>query len=145
MWYDQPHYVFWMGGGLILAILEMVVPGVYLFWLGIAALITGVAALVLPIHLPVELVLFTILSISIIYASRRWTRSEAIPTNDPLLNDRTGRMMGEVLTLVSPIENGQGRARVGDGEWTVTGPDLPSGTHVRVVGAQGIVLRIERA
>ena len=143
MWADQPGYVFWMGGGLLLCILEMVIPGVYLFWLGIAALITGLAALILPIGLPVELILFTVLSVTIIFASRRWTRSDAIPTNDPLLNDRTGRMVGEVLTLVSAIDDGQGRARVGDGEWIVQGPALPAGAKVRVIGAQGTVLLVE--
>ena len=33
--------------------------------------------------------------------------------------------------------------RVGDGEWKVSGDDLPAGTVVRVIGVDGIVMRVE--
>lgn len=143
MLWDQPAYVYWMGAGLLLCILEMVIPGMYLIWIGCAALLTGILALLLPIGLPLALLCFAVFAIASIYASRRWTRSDAIASDDPLLNDRTGRMIGEVLTLVSAITDGQGRARVGDGEWTVLGPDLPAGAKVRVIGAQGTLLLVE--
>jgi membrane protein implicated in regulation of membrane protease activity len=39
---------------------------------------------------------------------------------------------------------GHGRLRLGDTTWAATGPDgLPAGARVRVVGAQGTVLRVE--
>src|SRR3546814_4961906 len=43
--------------------------------------------------------------------------------SDPLLNQRGGRLIGEVLTVTQAIEDGRGRAKVGDGEWPVRGPD----------------------
>jgi len=48
-----------------------------------------------------------------------------------------------VLTVTTAIEDGRGRARVGDGEWPVRGPDAAEGAKVRVVSADGGVLVVE--
>ena len=52
---------------------------------------------------------------------------------------------GEVLTVTKAIEDGRGRAKVGDGEWPVRGPDVAEGAKVRVVSADGGVLVVELA
>jgi hypothetical protein len=59
-----------------------------------------------------------------------------VPSADPLLNDRAARLIGETVELTGPIVNGRGRARVGDGEWNVRGPDAPAGTCLRVIGIE---------
>jgi membrane protein implicated in regulation of membrane protease activity len=47
--------------------------------------------------------------------------------------------------LIEPIVNGRGKARVGDGEWLVNGPDLPLGATVLVVGVEGNTLQVQPA
>ena len=49
------------------------------------------------------------------------------------------------LRADEPIVNGHGQVRVDDTNWRVTGPDLPSGTRVKVVAADGAVLKVEKA
>lgn len=49
------------------------------------------------------------------------------------------------MTVTAPIVNGVGRVRVGDSEWRATGPDLPTGSRVLVVGAEGTTLEVEAA
>jgi membrane protein implicated in regulation of membrane protease activity len=44
------------------------------------------------------------------------------------------------MVLIEAIEQGSGKARLGDGVWKVSGPELPAG--VRVVGVDGIVLKV---
>ena len=39
--------------------------------------------------------------------------------------------------------NGVGKVVVDDSTWRVKGPDLPAGTHVRVVGVDGVVFVVE--
>jgi membrane protein implicated in regulation of membrane protease activity len=34
---------------------------------------------------------------------------------------------------------------VGDGQWLVEGPDLPSGTTVEVIGVEGTALKVRAA
>ena len=41
------------------------------------------------------------------------------------------------------IENGVGKAKVGDTYWRVTGPDTPQGEKVKVVGFEGATLKVE--
>ena len=74
---------------------------------------------------------------------------EAVPPTPqyswPLLNERATRLVGQSYILGEPIVGGNGRIRVGDTTWRLTGPDLPSGTRVRIVGHDGSVLRADRA
>jgi membrane protein implicated in regulation of membrane protease activity len=48
--------------------------------------------------------------------------------------------------LAEPIVNGQGRVRIDDTNWRLTGPDLPAGTRVKVIGTDGgAVLKVAAA
>jgi len=51
-------------------------------------------------------------------------------------------MIGQRYVLIEAIVNGRGKARVGDGQWLVTGPDLPAGAEVEVVGVDGALLKV---
>lgn len=143
---SDPHvapYVVWLIAGVILCIAEMVLPGVFLMFLGIAALITGVLTYLLPINMELQLLCFAVIAIASAYIGRRWFRPGAIVSDDPLLNDRLGRLVGEVVTLIEPIAGGEGRAQVGDSAWNVRGPDAAAGARMRVTGAQGNTLIVE--
>lgn len=47
------------------------------------------------------------------------------------------------MVLEQAIEQGFGRVVLGDSVWRVSGPDLPVGQRVRIVGSQGAVLVVE--
>jgi membrane protein implicated in regulation of membrane protease activity len=47
--------------------------------------------------------------------------------------------------LNEPIRDGYGRLSLGDTVWRVAGPDLPAGQKVRVISADGAVLKVESA
>jgi membrane protein implicated in regulation of membrane protease activity len=138
----EPHWL-WLLAAVLLGIAEVIAPGVFLIWLAAAAALTGLVTMLLGIELAFQLVLFTLLAIFALYAGRRWYLSNPVTSSDPLLNDRGARLTGETLTVVSAIENGRGRVRVGDGVWPCKGPDAPEGALVRVTGADGACLRVE--
>ena len=140
----EPHWA-WLSLGVLLAAAEIVAPGFFLIWLGAAAIVTGVVAWIVPISVPLQLGVFAILSFIALYTARRWLKANPIASADPHLNQRAGRLVGEVLTVTRAIEDGRGRAKVGDGEWPVRGADAAEGTKVRVVSADGGVLVVEPA
>lgn len=132
----------WLIGAAVLGIAEILVPGVFLIWLAAAAAVTGFAAL-LGVPLAFQFGLFALLAIAAVMIGRRWYSNNPVESSDPLLNDRTARLIGETVVVVNAIENGQGRVKVGDGVWTAKGPDAAVGAYVRVTGARGGCLLVE--
>lgn len=134
----------WVVGGLILLGIELVVPGGVLVWLGLSAIIVGLATLTLPLGWPVQWLLYGILSIVSLVAWLRFSRGRGDARSDrPHLNQRAEQLVGRQAVLKDAIENGFGRVEIGDSVWRVTGPDLPQGTTVHVAGYDGAVLRVE--
>lgn len=136
----------WLMLAAVLGIAELAVPGVFLVFVAIAAAITGLLALLFPaLTLPAELVVFGAWSVVTVVVGRRWYADYPVETADPMLNDRAARLIGQVVTVVDPIVGGVGRVRIGDGEWTARGPDLPPGSAARIVGVTGTTVTVVAA
>ena len=135
----------WLAAAALLGIFEIFAPGVFLIWMAAAAAITGITVALLPLSLPVQLALFGLLAISAVYGGRRHYTRNPVDSEDPLLNDRTARLIGETLTVVEAIQGGEGRVKVGDSVWTAKGADAPVGARVVVTGAQGNCLQVRPA
>ncbi len=134
----------WIVAGLILLALELIVPGGVLVWLGIAAVITGIVALLNLASFSIQWVLFGAVSIAGVVLWLTFARRRKLDKSDrPMLNKRAEQLIGQQAQLTEAISGGFGRAKLGDSTWRVTGPDLPRGTSVRVTGAQGTVLTVE--
>jgi inner membrane protein len=133
----------WLVGGVALAMAEVVAPGAFLIWIGGAAIVTGVAALLTGMPLAAQLGLFAVCAMISVYLSRHLAERVPIISDDPLLNERTARLIGRTVTVVEAIAHGEGRVRVGDGNWTAIGPDCPVGTRVEIVRAAGQRLVVE--
>ena len=133
----------WLVLGLVLAIAEMVVPGVFLIWFAAAALAVGLLSFVLPLGLPLQVVLFAVLSVVSVVASRRWLRGHPVQSADPLLNQRGQQLVGTKVTVTEAIEGGSGRVRCGDTEWLAQGPDAAAGARLTVTGSTGSTLIVD--
>ena len=139
----------WWLLGLVLLIAEVVLPGVFLIWIGAAAIVLGALSLALwdwsgwGWHL--QLLLFAVLSVVFAVVGRRIYAGRGMATDEPLLNRRSESLVGRLATLHEPITNGRGRVQLDDSWWTVIGPDLPAGTQIRVVAASGRDLTVEAA
>jgi inner membrane protein len=138
----EAHWV-WLTLGLVLAGLEMLIPGVYLVWLAAAAIITGVLTLTLDLSLPFQVVDFVFLSLIIAFSAKRFLGERPIESSDPLMNRRGARLVGETALVVQQIEHGSGRVKLGDSEWIARGPDVAAGERVRVSGSEGAILLVE--
>jgi len=136
------HWI-WFSTGLALAALEMVVPGVYLIWLAVAAILTGILTFVFDPGLVFQVVNFVFLSLIIAYSAKRWLRDRPIVSTDPLMNNRGGRMVGETALVALAIDGGEGRVKVGDSEWIARGLDCDVGTRVKIVSVKGPILNVE--
>jgi membrane protein implicated in regulation of membrane protease activity len=131
-------------GGILLA-LEVILPGTFMLWLGLAAIATGVLSLILPLGWQIQIVLFAILSVISVLVGRKIMPTVKTESDKPFLNRRADAFVGRVFTLDEPIVSGVGRVRVDDTTWRVTGPDCPAGAKVRVERADGATLVVAPA
>lgn len=139
----EPHWI-WLGLGLLLIALEMIAPGVFLLWFGVAAIATGAIAFVLDLGLPFQVINFVFLSLIAVYSAKRFVHERPFVGADPLLNKRGSRLVGETAIVTQAIDGGSGRIRHGDSEWIARGPDIAVGERVRIIGSDGAILLVER-
>ena len=134
----------WALAGLLLIVAEVVQPGVFLLWLGLAALATG--ALVALVGPSLELQLGVYAALAVVACVIGWwvyRKLDRAPRRMEAVNDPHARLVGSVGHVTEPIRNGHGKVRIGDGDWLAEGPDLATGAAVRVKGLNGTTLKVE--
>ena len=90
-----------------------------------------------------QVLVFLLLSLVSAYLGNRLMGGRNGQSDQPLLNRRSEQLIGRTATLSEPIREGRGRIQLGDTLWLVSGPDLPTGTRVRVASVQGSELVVE--
>jgi inner membrane protein len=136
----------WLAGGILLLAAETMAPGIFLFWIGLAALGAGLILWVIPSSLTLQLVLFAILGLASILLGRVvQNRQKGDAADAPFLNERGKGMIGKVYALETAIVNGAGSVRIGDSVWRVTGTDREAGASVKITGVDGGTLLVEAA
>lgn len=134
----------WLIFGFILMALELIAPGVFLFWLGLAALLVGLVSFALHPSWQAQLLMFAVFAACAVPVWRHLARGAGAASN-PFLNRRADALVGRVFTLEKPIIDGSGTVRIDDTIWRVAGPDTPAGTRVRIVSADGANLTVAAA
>ncbi|TDQ57198.1 hypothetical protein EDC45_1593 [Mesocricetibacter intestinalis] len=136
----------WLILGFVLLIGEIIIPGIFLLWWGLAALIIALPAWLLPsLSLTLLAVLYALLSLllSLVwwkYQHGRDMRDQAVS----VLNRRDQAMIG-MQGRVSEIGEGRiGRGCFGDTTWRIEGEGLAVGDTVEVLSVRGITLSVRK-
>lgn len=132
----------WMVLAVVLAAAETLVPGAVIIWFAASAAVMGMLLIAIPIPWQYQLIGFALLGLAALLAYRSYRKSHPESVEQPNLNQRGMQYVGSELVLVEPIEQGSGKARLGDGVWKVSGPELPAGARVRVTGVNGTILTV---
>lgn len=140
---EQLVFWHWFAFAVFLIILDVAVGANFLFiWCGLSAALVGVLMLFFPITWEYQ---FLIFGLGVMASLLVWRKLKTrIRTDNLTLNRRAQYYVGRVFTLDLPIVNGRGKVKVDDTMWIVEGPDLPAGSKVKVVGVDGVVLKIEQ-
>lgn len=133
--------VYWAIAGGVLLSLELLLPGVFLMWLGLAA--TGVAIIVAAVALSAESqwLLFAGLSVLAALIGWRWYQRNAAGSPGPL-PEPGAVYVGQSAVVVEPLADGHTRVRLHDSLWLAEGAGLTIGATVRVTGQRGSVLLV---
>lgn len=153
VWLETVTFWHWLALGAALTILEIVLPGMFLLWLGAAGFLTGGLLWLLPkLTIETQLIFFAVLSVLSVLVGRvvqRGSREEE--SDQPLLNQRGEQYVGGIYVLEDDMANGHGKVSIGDTVWSVEmtadEPGLPAampkGAFVKVIGVEGATLIVE--
>lgn len=133
----------WLLAGLLLLVAELALPGVFLLWVGIAAIGTGLLLLTTIPSFEMAAALFLVLLAGGIWLSLRLRRGGR---PYPQLNTPGSGLVGRSGVLL-PLGEAAGpglRVRIGDSEWQARLPhDLKvpeTATRVRIEAVDGTTL-----
>ena len=143
---EELTYWHWWIFAAALIILEMFAPGAFMLWLGIAAAVVGLVMVIFPdMGWEIQYSIFAVVSVISIIAWKQMQLRNPRETDQPNLNMRGHQYVDRTFTLDEPVVNGLGKIKVDDSTWKVKGPDLPTGTPVKVTGVDGTVLTVSAA
>lgn len=137
------EYWQWLILGLSLCGIELLFSGAYFLWIGAAALLVAGLSYVGVFDSTMQVVLFTALSIALIWLSRKFMPFYHLEAPKNSLNQRSAQFIGRVIVLDEPIYGGKAQVQIGDSKWTVHGPDLAAGRTVVVIRVDGVILIVE--
>jgi len=143
-WLQEASYWHWWVLGVLLVILEILSPAIFFLWMGISAGVVGLLVLLMPtMGWETQILLFAAFSVASIVIWRHYLKLHPIQSDQPRLNRRGEQYVGRMFTLEGPIVNGQGKIKVDDSIWKITGDDCPTGSKVQVTGVAGVILEVE--
>lgn len=135
----------WVGFAAIAFLIEVLSGTGFLLWIGISSVLVGILLLIFhSVSLGAQLLVFSVLSILTALLWKVYLHYHPIQTDDPTLNRRAEQYIGREFTLQAPIINGMSKVRVDDSMWLVKCNEaLSDGAHVKVIGADGVILLVE--
>lgn len=141
---------YWAVGGLLLIMLELVIPSFFVIWFGLGALLVGGVLLVAgELSLTVQLLIWALASLAMMVV---WFRVFRPSRHRTLIGTAAGEVIGEVGLLVGQVEPFQrGKVRfqrpiLGAEEWAcVADQTISAGERVRLVSVEGSYLKVVKA
>ena len=131
----------WIVGGLVVAALEMLAPGAFLLWIGMGALVAGLATELFGLGWHWQVGVFVAATLVLVAAVaprlRRRRKPDAVNAPDAGLVGQTCRAL--------LFRDGEGRVALGDGTWsarTVPAANPQPGDPLLVTGLDGTTLLV---
>ena len=129
----------WIAGGLLACLAEVVMPGAFLLWLGLAAIVAGLVTLGLGLSFGFQVLVFAVAApVSVLIAQRRARGPKRLDVNAP-----ANFLVGRSATALAFVA-GEGRVRLGDSDWAARlasdAQAPPPGAALRVEAVDGTVL-----
>lgn len=147
-WKDflKPEYI-WAFVGVFLLILELFIPGLFVFFFGIGALTIAIICAFTGININVQLILFLVISVVLLLALRNWLRgvflgfTRSKQDSSQNLQDFVGEKV-IVGQAISPTQPGQ--VELHGVNWKARADvAIPVGAVVEIIGNESLTLIVK--
>ena len=117
-WFDP--WIVWVAIGIICIIIEIFTPGFLFLSFGVGAILTGLAALIIP-SIAFQILTFAVITLVVFLLSRKLSKkmisADYEETNVKALVGKTGKVTQQIPT------NEKGYVKIGGEEWAAVSKD----------------------
>ena len=139
----------WLIVGLVLSVLEVVVPGVYLIWFGFAGFAMSIILCFTDMTLATQLIWFALISgifaLIGLYVYRYIFTQTKTPKEYQNLNNSAEQYVGGTVTLAQDVKDNQTKVKIGDTYWLAySEKPLKKGQSAKITGVKdNLILVVE--
>ena len=137
------EWLFWIGGALLLVVIETVTADLTFLMIAGGALGGGLTSF-LGGPLWAQVVVFACVSTLLLFAVRPWAKRRLAATT-PQMKTNVDALIGRSATTITAVDDGGGRVRLGGEEWSARLAPTVQGTTRLEAGASVTVTEIDGA
>ena len=137
------EWLFWIGGALLLVVIETVTADLTFLMIAGGALGGGLTSF-LGGPLWAQVVVFACVSTLLLFAVRPWAKRRLAATT-PQMKTNVDALIGRSATTITAVDDGGGRVRLGGEEWSARLAPAVQGTTRLEAGASVTVTEIDGA
>ncbi len=144
----QPCFL-WTLAGIVMLFMEMLIPGLVIFFFGVGALLTALVCAIFPISVNVQLILFLVFSLASLFGLRHWLKRVFVGQTTQMggLSDSEKEFLGErAVTLGEIPAFRRGKVMFHGTVWEVESEEaIEADCPVVIVGKRSTVLKVRKA
>ena len=137
------EWLFWIGGALLLVVIETVTADLTFLMIAGGALGGGLTSF-LGGPLWAQVVVFACVSTLLLFAVRPWAKRRLAATT-PQMKTNVDALIGRSATTITAVDDGGGRVRLGGEEWSARLAPAAQGVTRLEAGARVTVTQIDGA
>ena len=137
------EWLFWIGGALLLVVIETVTADLTFLMIAGGALGGGLTSF-LGGPLWAQVVVFACVSTLLLFAVRPWAKRR-LAAATPQMKTNVDALIGRSATTITAVDDGGGRVRLGGEEWSARLAPTVQGTTRLEAGASVTVTEIDGA
>lgn len=136
----------WFLVGLVLILMEFVIPGLVIVFFGIGAWVVTILVSIFPsMAVWVQLMIFTIFSVTALVLLRRSLKKRFFDENQGAESEKIDDFIGHTALVEKAIaKNRDGKVTFKGVSWgAIAEEDIPEGASVKIIGKESIRLKVE--
>jgi membrane protein implicated in regulation of membrane protease activity len=137
--------IIWFIVGLVLILMEFVIPGLVIVFFGFGAWVTAIFVAIFPnMEFWVEMMIFTVFSVVTLVLLRRSLKKRFFSDQEGAENEGVDDYIGKTAVVEVAIKDGAGKVDFRGATWAAfADEDIPKGTKVTIIGKDSIKLKVK--
>ncbi len=137
--------VIWFLIGLVLLLLELIIPGFVIIFFGAGAWVTAIVCLIFNIGVNIQLAVFTFSSVLLLLLLRRYLRKQFFSEDKSVVETLADEFLGKTAVVESDIRKGfPGKVSFKGTTWNALSDEtVKKGQLVEIIGKESINLIVK--